>query len=137
MGGTIENCFFCTQPKEKLILEDNVFFSIYDAAPVSPGHAIVVPKFHIVSFFDMLPDMASDMHAFILKVKEKVDAKYKPHGYNIGINDGRAAGRSIDHLHVHLIPRYNGDVPNPRGGVRNLKGVYIPPKEPPKGYGFG
>ena len=137
MGGTIENCFFCTQPKENLVLEDHMFFSIYDAAPVSPGHAMIIPKHHIVSFFDMPLEMAKDLYAFIIKVKKRIDEKHNPHGYNVGINDGRVAGRSIDHLHVHLIPRYSGDVANPKGGVRNLKGIYIPPKEPPTGYGFG
>ena len=133
----IKKCFFCHlsgSKKDKLILEDDDFFSIYDAAPVSPGHAIVVPKVHIVSFFEVEPEFIRKMYGFIVKVKRKIDEEYHPDAYNLGINDGRAAGRSADHLHVHLIPRYIGDVANPRGGIRNLMGRDIPPERVPDNF---
>ncbi len=131
-------CFFChlanKTSSKQVILEDENFFSIYDDSPVSKGHAIVMPKKHIVSYFDLTPDEMKDMHEFILKVKQKIDEKHNPDCYNIGANDGRAAGRTIDHLHIHIIPRYEGDVENPRGGVRNLFGKYVPPESIPEDF---
>jgi len=130
-------CFFChlaLGDKPELISEDDGFFAIYDAAPVSLGHAIVVPKRHIVSFFDMEPDYAASMFGFVCTVKQEIDRRYKPDGYNIGVNDGRAAGRSTDHLHVHIIPRYVGDVENPLGGVRRILCKDIPPEPVPDGF---
>lgn len=134
-----KKCFFCHLAKDpnkkKLILEDENFFSIYDDSPVSPGHAIAVPKNHIVSYFDLTMEQMEKMHGFILKVKAEIDKKHNPDAYNIGINDGTAAGRTIDHLHVHIMPRYEGDVENPRGGVRNLLGKYVPPEAVPEDFG--
>ena len=103
-----------------------------DAAPVNPGHKIIFLKKHVESFFDARPDEFQELSKFIISVKDKLNRKYHPDGYTIGINEGRAAGRSIDHLHIHLIPRYFGDVKNPRGGVRNVMDKRIPPKIPKK-----
>ena len=133
-----KKCFFCHLAKDagkkNLILEDENFFSIYDDSPVSKGHAIVMPKKHVASYFDLKPEQAKLMHQFIIKVKAEIDKKHNPDSYNIGINDGRQAGRTVDHLHVHIIPRYEGDVENPRGGVRNLLGKYTPPEAVPEGF---
>jgi len=132
------NCFFCHLDKKGLklekVLENSEFLSMSDAAPVSKGHTLIIPKTHKVSFFDLEPEFVSKLYEFITATKKEIDKKYNPDGYNIGINDGRAAGRSIDHLHIHLIPRYNGDIENPKGGVRNILEKYIPPATPPKEY---
>jgi len=133
----MEKCFFCDlgkRDKPNLIRENEEFYSIYDDSPVSPGHAIVIPKSHVLSFFELESDQSAGLVEFIKEVKTEIDIKYAPDAYNLGVNDGRAAGRSIDHLHIHLIPRYKGDVENPRGGVRNLFGKYVPPEPLPEGY---
>ena len=116
----MEKCFFCRiQGKEK-IAENGDFFSVYDDFPVSRGHALVVPKAHIVSFLELSPDQAREMHKLIKETIKVLQGRFRPDGFNIGINEGRAAGRTVDHLHVHIIPRYKGDVKKPAGGVRNL-----------------
>ena len=124
-------CFFCdiqTGSTDKKILENKSFFSRFDLFPVALGHAEIVLKRHAESFFDLTAEEVSDMHDLLVKMKCIIDEQFHPDGYTIGVNDGRAAGRTIDHLHIHLIPRYTGDVENPRGGVRNVipgKGDYV------------
>lgn len=91
---------------------------IRDAYPVSPGHSLVIPKRHIGSWFEATPEEVSAMLELLEDGKTMPDASHHPDGYNIGINDGPAAGQAVPHLHMHLIPRFTGDVPDPRGGVR-------------------
>lgn len=125
-----EKCLFCDKDNPKrhrLILENDLFYSRWDNFPVSDGHIEVVPKRHLESFFDLTPEELEQMHDLVKRTKKVIDAQYHPDAYNIGINEGEAAGRTIHHLHIHLIPRYTGDVANPRGGVRNIipgKGDY-------------
>lgn len=123
-------CIFCDRKytgEGRLIAENSHFFARWDKNPVTRGHSIVISKKHTKSFFELSPEEILSMHDLINKVKEITDKRYEPNAYNIGINDGMAAGQTIDHLHVHIIPRYKGDVLNPRGGVRNIipgKGDY-------------
>jgi diadenosine tetraphosphate (Ap4A) HIT family hydrolase len=123
-------CLFCdrTNSKEhKIILENDFCFARWDNFPVSRGHAEIVPKSHINSFFDLSNDQLIQLYSLLREAKEVVQKEYNPDGYNIGINEGEAAGRTIHHLHIHLIPRYRGDIENPRGGIRNVipnKGRY-------------
>jgi len=91
---------------------------IRDGYPVSPGHTLVIPKRHVGSFFQVTPDERSDLLALLDDAKAQMGLEFKPDGYNIGINDGPAAGQTVPHLHIHLIPRYDGDRADPRGGVR-------------------
>ena len=91
---------------------------IRDAHPVSPGHSLVIPKRHIGSWFEATSEEVSAMLELLEDGKTMLDASHHPDGYNIGINDGLAAGQTVPHLHMHLIPRFTGDVPDPRGGVR-------------------
>ena len=91
---------------------------IQDAFPVSPGHALLIPHRHVPSFFDLTDDERTDLMDLLGRARAKIQAELSPHGFNIGINDGPAAGQTVMHLHVHLIPRFNGDRPDPRGGVR-------------------
>jgi len=126
----VKNCIFCDKRNPKIhtiIAENEHFYARWDNYPVSKGHAEIIPKKHIKSFFDLDPKKILLMHELIQTVKTIIDIAHHPDAYNIGVNDGEAAGRTVHHLHVHLIPRYRGDVPNPRGGVRHIipgKGNY-------------
>jgi diadenosine tetraphosphate (Ap4A) HIT family hydrolase len=93
---------------------------IRDGFPVSPGHTLVIPKRHVGSYFELRDAEADAMRSLLLAAKTKVDEAFRPDSYNIGINDGPQAGQTVPHVHMHLIPRYQGDVKDPRGGVRWL-----------------
>jgi len=116
-------CLFCdrnNKKEHKIILENDFCYARWDNFPVSKGHLEVVPKLHISSFFDIGDEQLIQLFALIKKTKAMVQKKYNPDGYNLGINEGEAAGRTVHHLHIHLIPRYKGDIKNPNGGVRNI-----------------
>lgn len=111
-------CPFCKSDSSRTILSNANAIAIYDGYPVSPGHCLIIPKRHISSFFDAtreeqtaLFDLLADMQKILVKERN-------PDGFNVGINVGEAAGQTVMHLHIHLIPRYAGDQPDPRGGVR-------------------
>ena len=115
-------CIFCQKYKDHkdIIYENNTIFVIYDSFPVSKGHCLIIPKRHIPEYFSINDDELKDINEAIKQMKKIIDKTYHPDGYNIGINNGHAAGQTVFHLHVHLIPRYLGDVLNPRGGVRTV-----------------
>jgi diadenosine tetraphosphate (Ap4A) HIT family hydrolase len=122
-------CLFCDKDnlENRIIIENDFCYARWDNSPVSNGHAEIVPKKHIESFFDLDKSQIEQVYSLICDVKNLIQEKYNPDGYNIGINDGESAGRTIHHLHIHLIPRYKGDVEDPRGGVRHIipgKGSY-------------
>jgi diadenosine tetraphosphate (Ap4A) HIT family hydrolase len=102
----------------RIVAEEGLAVAIRDAFPVSPGHTVVIPRRHVASWFDATPDERVALMALVDEVKAKLDAEFHPDGYNIGINVGEAAGQTVMHLHVHVIPRFAGDVDDPRGGVR-------------------
>jgi len=85
---------------------------------VSPGHTLIIPRRHIASFFEVTEEEQTDLMALLLQARVDLDQALRPAGYNVGINDGPAAGQTVPHLHIHLIPRYEGDRLDPRGGVR-------------------
>lgn len=115
-------CIFCDYLSNKdYLVENELAFAIYDNYPVNKGHVLVMPKRHYASYFDATVDEIEAFNDLIKKVKELLDNEYKPDGYNIGINIGEAAGQTIFHLHIHVIPRYSRDVENPRGGIRKFK----------------
>jgi diadenosine tetraphosphate (Ap4A) HIT family hydrolase len=111
-------CPFCSLPEPRIVEQNTFAFWIYDNFPVSPGHSLIIPKRHIESFFDLSGEERPAVLALLDLAKGALDRERHPSGYNIGINDGQAAGQTIPHLHLHLIPRYQGDVADPRGGVR-------------------
>lgn len=114
-------CPFCqTIPPEKMLFETEHFRAFLDGFPVSPGHTLLVPHRHVASFFELSPEERSDLQLCILRAKDLLDGQYHPDGYNIGVNVGEAAGQSVFHVHIHVIPRYSGDTPHPRGGVRGV-----------------
>lgn len=98
-----------------------VAFAILDKFPVNEGHTLIIPKRHFQSFFEATEEEVKGIYSLMHEVKEMLDIQYEPAGYNVGVNIGYDAGQTIMHLHIHFIPRYKGDVVNPRGGIRNLK----------------
>jgi len=111
-------CPFCVLDDAQCVVVHPLARAIWDRYPVSPGHALVVPRRHIGSWFDATPAEWEAMTALIDRVREIIERLHEPDGYNIGINVGAAAGQTVPHLHVHVMPRYVGDVADPRGGVR-------------------
>jgi len=112
------NCVFCKLPKERVILETDLWFVVRDGFPISPGHTLIIPKRHINDYFDIVENEHKSLHDVIKESKVSLDSEFQPDGYNIGINCGEEAGQTVMHLHIHLIPRYKGDCDDPRGGVR-------------------
>lgn len=112
------SCPFCALPAERILILADEALVIRDAFPVSPGHTLVVPRRHIGSFFDLSDAERTCMVELLAQAKAQLDLSFQPDGFNMGINDGAAGGQTVQHLHLHLIPRYRGDVPDPRGGVR-------------------
>lgn len=121
------DCLFCKWKDEstKNVLENEYAFARFDEFGVSKGHMLFMTKRHIKDFFETNFEERKAIFDLIDKAKVMLDEKYHPDGYNIGMNCGESAGQSVMHIHVHLIPRYNGDVENPRGGVRGV----IPQKQ--------
>lgn len=151
-----QSCYFCRVARgeaDPFIFENRSFVGIFDAHPVNPGHALIIPRRHVVSVFDLSETEQADYFDAIRGVKAAIEATdlkalylsmlgrddlrdrpkdqietvlkldflcSKPDAYTVGNNDGREAGRSIEHLHVILLPRYRGDVEDPRGGIRNV-----------------
>ena len=125
----INNCPFCgienKVDKSRIIYEDSTWIAIEDGYPVSKGHTLLIPKRHCKTYFDLNYLELVSVGVTIGIVKMMLDTKYKPNGYNIGVNCGEASGQTIPHCHIHIIPRYNGDMEDPRGGVRGV----IPSKQ--------
>lgn len=98
-----------------------------DGYPVSTGHCLIVPRNHVTSLFELSPNEQAELWALVSKVRDHLLEEFHPDAFNIGLNDGAAAGQTIGHVHIHVIPRWHGDVPDPRGGVRWIipdKAVY-------------
>lgn len=117
-----ESCTFCELNKQerRIVAETDKFLAVRDNYPVSPGHTLLIPKRHLASFFELSKEELDDLHRILSAVRDILGQELKPDGFNIGINDGKAAGQTIFHLHVHVIPRYIGDVEHPEGGIRNI-----------------
>ncbi|MEI6601436.1 MAG: HIT family protein [Comamonadaceae bacterium] len=111
-------CAFCTLPPSRVIDSSSHGLVIRDAYPISAGHTLIIPRRHTGSFFDLSAEERTDLLSLLDRAKAVLEVEFAPHGYNIGINDGAAAGQTVPHLHIHLIPRYKGDCKDPRGGVR-------------------
>jgi len=101
-------------------LNNELAYSARDSFAVSPGHTLIIPRRHVSSFFGLTPDEINACMELINKERNALNKEFKPDGYNIGVNVGPAAGQSIFHVHIHMIPRYKGDVENPQGGVRHV-----------------
>ena len=116
------SCIFCNYlNNNNYIMDNKLAFAIYDNFPVNQGHVLIMPKRHFSNYFDATHEEVLAFYDLTNKIKKLLDDEFKPSGYNIGINIGEAAGQTIFHLHIHIIPRYTGDVENPRGGIRKFK----------------
>ena len=111
-------CPFCTTAPEKIVAQNAHTFTVRDTLPVSPGHTLILPKRHIASIFEATKEEVAALWAAVQQAKSELLKEFAPDGFNIGINDGLASGQTILHLHIHIIPRYKGDMPDPRGGIR-------------------
>ena len=115
------NCPFCYISKDiKIICENTLAIATYDIFPVNRGHVLIIPKRHFLSFFEITKEEYLAVFNLIENVKTILDKRFNPDGYNIGVNINKAAGQTIPHCHIHVIPRFNGDMVNPRGGVRHV-----------------
>ena len=111
-------CPFCELSGERILKRGELCLAIADGYPVSPGHTLVVPKRHVASFFETTAEERGELLSLLDWCRGELIGRHNPGGFNIGINDGKAAGQTVMHLHIHLIPRYPGDKQDPRGGVR-------------------
>ena len=110
------SCELCT--REQAVIENSLAYVRYDSNSLSRGHVLVVPKRHVADFFDLSPEEHGAILALLCQAQARIQAEHAPDGYNIGVNVGKAGGQARMHVHVHLIPRYTGDVLDPRGGIR-------------------
>jgi diadenosine tetraphosphate (Ap4A) HIT family hydrolase len=119
---------FLEVPESAWLASNELAFAIADRHPVSPGHTLVIPRRPAVDWFAATDDERRAILALVDAVVERLDDELHPDGYNVGFNAGAAAGQTVMHLHVHVIPRFAGDVADPRGGVRHVipgKGNYL------------
>lgn len=115
------DCPFCNpNPERELILESATAYAIYDKYPVNRGHALIIPKRHSADYFQLSFKEQSACWYILNATKKVLEEKFKPEGFNVGINVNEQAGQTISHVHIHLIPRYSGDIENPEGGVRGV-----------------
>ena len=119
-------CIFCERDRP-VLTETRLSCAFLDGFPVTKGHTLVIPKRHVATIWEMTADEYKDAFNLVRRVKDQLQRKFDPQGFNIGVNCEEAGGQTIFHAHIHIIPRYTGDVPNPRGGVRSIipgKGNY-------------
>lgn len=116
-----KDCVFCQlNPKVELLSETATAVAFLDGYPVSEGHTLIVPKRHVTNYFDLTIHEQRALWLLVNRCKKILTERYNPDGFNVGINVNEAAGQSVFHVHIHLIPRYKGDVENPKGGVRGV-----------------
>jgi diadenosine tetraphosphate (Ap4A) HIT family hydrolase len=121
------DCPFCWFAPERVLESNAQALAVADAFPVSDGHTLVIPRRHVISFFELTQEEIAAVHELLRRMRDQLDEALRPGGYNIGVNVGEVAGQTVAHSHVHLIPRRLGDVQDPVGGVRNIipgKGHY-------------
>lgn len=111
-------CAFCNPPPERTVQSTTLAVAIRDGFPVPPGHTLIIPRRHVASFFEIMEDERTELMNLLGRARVGLDREFRPAGCNIGVNDGAAAGKTVSHLHIHLIPRFPGDREDPRGGVR-------------------
>lgn len=111
-------CPFCSLPSERIVSRTAHIVAIRDDFPITPGHTLLIPRRHVTSLFGLTMVEWVELGQLLTEVRTALLAEYQPDGFNIGINEGTAAGQTVMHLHLHLIPRYHGDQPDPRGGIR-------------------
>jgi diadenosine tetraphosphate (Ap4A) HIT family hydrolase len=119
-------CPFCDVESAKIVAENRLCFAIMDKFPVTERHTLIIPKRHVAKYFELYQPELNAAQSLLSQIKREIArADGKVNGFNMGVNEGLSAGQTISHCHVHLIPRREGDVENPRGGVRGV----IPAKQ--------
>ena len=130
MENDYQNCPFCNPEVERIhLIETESAYAIFDKFPVSKGHTLIIPKVHESDYFKLPFKIQSECWLVVNRVKEVLQKDFNPDGFNVGVNIGESAGQTVFHVHIHLIPRYNGDVEDPKGGVRGVisdKKIYSP-----------
>ena len=116
----MKDCIFCEVPAGEIVVDHALCFARWDRFPVSPGHLLVIPKRHYASVFEATPEEFTALWEVIGRARALIEEAHHPDGYNIGVNVGQAGGQSVFHVHMHVIPRYKGDVEKPLGGVRGV-----------------
>ncbi len=122
----MSQCIFCRLEKIEILLENELSKAFFDRYPVNEGHVLVIPKRHLTNLFEASLEEMISLWKLCEEVKEELNKRFQPDGFNLGINIGEAAGQTIFHAHVHIIPRYQGDVKDPRGGIRKIKQSHVP-----------
>ena len=117
---TMPSCPFCSVPDARILLQNDHAIVLPDAFPVSEGHSLVVPKQHVLSVFDLPVEEQAALWRLVAEIRERLKEQLHPDAFNIGLNDGEAAGQTVMHAHIHVIPRFRGDVEEVRGGVRRV-----------------
>jgi len=123
------HCLFCSiidRREREVIGENRLFIAVPDHYPVSQGHALLIPKRHIATLAELTPAEMVALGEILRVIQKRLNEEFAPDGYNVGVNEGEAAGQTVPHLHIHVIPRYAGDVEEPRGGIRNIKKALVP-----------
>ena len=111
-------CPFCALPPERIWFQDQLTLAFHDGYPISPGHTLVIPRRHVASLFDLPGDELAHLWDQVRHVRQLLMGQFHPDAFNIGLNDGEPAGQTVMHAHIHVVPRFRGDVADPRGGVR-------------------
>ena len=114
------DCLFCKPSDKSIVLSNDLCYASWDSYPVNPGHMLIIPFRHFPDYFEATTEEKAALWRLLDDAKTMIDREYKPDGLNVGVNIGKAAGQSVFHVHMHLIPRYRGDVPDPKGGVRSV-----------------
>ena len=114
----MKNCPFCNAAPSSRWLESESAVALWDGYPISEGHTLVVPRLHVASLFDLPPAEIAAVWAFVSRVRGELAKRFQVESFTIGLNDGLPAGQTVMHAHVHVVPRREGDVPDPRGGIR-------------------
>jgi len=117
---TTKPCIFCSLPAASIIDQNELAMAVRDIAPVNPGHTLIMPKRHVSSYFELTDEEVLALMDLMRRTKKTLDTEFKPDDYNIGVNDGPLGGQTVPHVHIHVMPRYRGDVDDVRGGVRNI-----------------
>lgn len=117
---SIPDCLFCQLEEEEHLIENGSFYGCFDKYPVTKGHLLIIPRRHVESLFDLTDAERMALFALVEAGRDFLTETHAPDGFNFGINQGKAAGQTVPHLHLHIIPRYQGDMEDPEGGVRGV-----------------
>lgn len=128
-------CPFCSFHQSRIVAGSEIAIALKDAFPVTEGHTLVVPRRHVMNIYELSAEDQAEMWALVGKVREVLLLQIAVDGDNIGVNDGWAAGQTVEHAHIHIIPRRKGDVPDPRGGIRNIISNKARYWDPPSSFG--